>query len=205
MTRSLAATIVAAILLPLPSSDVIEAAPQAKRKRCEIVVFKRKGKTIRRCRLKRVAPPAPSAALAPPPSPVAVGLPQPGAPAPGPQQPPPAPQPKADAPAEQPPARDPWFLTLHARDVGNGDFRLTPAIGSIPAGTLYLGYKNDDASEHDLRLRGIDPARAEHLVFPASSTEELRETELRLEPGRYEFRCGLPGHEEMRQQFDVTP
>ena len=200
-----AAAIVAAALVPVPAGSADAAATRAKPRTCEVVVFKRRGKTIRRCRLKRVAPPAPRPAPAPPPPPSApVDEPAPPAPPARPQAPPPQPAPQAPPP-QKPAERDPWFLTLHARDVGNGDFRLTPTIGSLPAGTLHLSYKNDDASEHDLRLRGISPAIPERLIFPASSTKELREAELRLERGRYEFRCGLPGHEEMRHEFDVTP
>jgi hypothetical protein len=189
---------------PAPRAGAPAAPRAAKpRKRCEVVVFKRRGKRIRRCRLKRPEPAPPRPAPAPHPSPAVGGPPLPAA-MPGPAPAPPAtPAPEARPPAQRPAERDPWFLTLHARDVGNGDFRLTPAIGSIPAGTLYLSYKNDDASEHDLRLRGLAPERPEQLIFPSSSTEDLRETELQLAPGRYEFRCGLLGHEEMRQSFVV--
>ena len=213
MIRVLVALLVAALVpvggaaagaSPKPSAVPSAApSPKAKRKRCEIVVFKRRGETIRRCRLQRPKPPklaapvpAPAPA-APPPS----AAPQPAGPPAA--QPPPATPAPPQAPA--PPPRDPWFLTLEAHDVGNGDFRLTPNPGTIPSGTLYLSYKNYDAGEHDLRLRGLSPARAETVVFEASSTKDLRRTKLDLEPGRYEFRCGLPGHEQMKQSFDVVP
>ena len=210
MRRALAAFVVLA-LLPLGGSATAEPghrAPAAKkqRKRCEVVVFTRRGKTVRRCRLKRR--PAPAAvphapAPAPPPEPAAPPVPAPPPPAP------PAPAagggttPPPDEEPPPPPPRDPWFLTLYARDIGNGDFRLLPDPGTIPAGTLMLSYKNDDETAHDLRLRGLAPERAEELIFEASSTKELRRARLELSAGRYELRCGLLGHEDMRQELAV--
>ena len=99
--------------------------------------------------------------------------------------------------------RDPWFLTMYARDAGNGDFRLHPAPGAIPAGRLVLSYKNLDETAHDLRLRA--PGAPERVLFAASATHDLRRTELDLAAGDYELLCGLAGHERMRQPFVVTP
>jgi hypothetical protein len=103
---------------------------------------------------------------------------------------------------EQPPPRDPWFLTVHARDVGNGDFRLLPAIGDIPAGTLFLSYLNEDETAHDLWLRAGTKLTE---LFEPYVGDELRRTKLEMTPGTYELLCRMEGHDQMRRTFRVTP
>jgi hypothetical protein len=102
------------------------------------------------------------------------------------------------APDKPKPPRDPWYLTVHARDVGNGDFRLLPQIGDIPAGTLYLSYLNEDQTAHDLWLGDTE-------LFEPYVGDELRRTKLVLAPGTYELLCRMPGHDQMRRSFRVTP
>jgi hypothetical protein len=193
--RRLAPFLALALLVPAAPGD---AAKRPKPKRCEVVVFQRHGRTVRRCRLQRKATPAPkvtplpslAAPATPPPAVVPPAAPAPPAPAPV------AAGPIVDEPRAEP-QRDPWFLTVHARDVGNGDFRLLPAIGDIPAGTLYLSYLNEDRTPHDLWLSGTQ-------LFEPYVGDELRRTKLELRPGTYELLCRMPGHDQMRRTFSVT-
>ncbi|CAA9487460.1 MAG: hypothetical protein AVDCRST_MAG85-1030 [uncultured Solirubrobacteraceae bacterium] len=138
--RTFAVLLLVALALPAGTTAISEEeAAAAKRKRCEVVVFKRKGKTIRRCRLIRKVrrpsntPPAltPSLPAVPAPAgpaPEAGGAPQPTTPEPPHSEPPGTSDPQSE------PTRDPWFLTMQARDVGNGDFRLLPQPRDDPGG-----------------------------------------------------------------------
>lgn len=207
LLRTFALLACLALLLPAGTTAISEGeAAAAKRKRCVVVVFKRRGKTIRRCRKKpttqRPATPAPTLTPSLPAVPAPTGAATETSEAP---QPPAPPEPNREEVPQPEPERDPWFLTMHARDTGNGDFRLSPNPGTIPAGALYLSLKNEDETEHDLRLRGLSPQRDEQVIFEASSTKVLRRTRLEIEAGRYELLCGLPGHEQMRQTFGVAP
>src|SRR5437763_859654 len=87
---------------------------------------------------------------------------------------------------------DPARMLVYAQE-----WSLWPSRGSLPAGRVIVQLWNRGQDAHDLRIRRLDGhrrmvGRAQRVTVTQSG--KLSEGSWRLQTGRYELYCSMPGH-----------
>lgn len=80
-----------------------------------------------------------------------------------------------------------------------GDLFLKPAEVIVPAGPVDITYVNEGQLEHSLL---VDEVRGLKLVAKRKGDEDTGR--IKLEPGRYQFYCDVPGHRAAGMESRLT-
>jgi plastocyanin len=79
----------------------------------------------------------------------------------------------------------------------SGQLAFTAASGSAPAGALTITMQNKSATPHNIGIKGLK-------VGPTVQGGKFSTISLTLKPGKYEFYCAVPGHEQGGMKGTLT-
>jgi plastocyanin len=79
----------------------------------------------------------------------------------------------------------------------NGQLLFTAATASAPAGGLTISMKNASSSSHNIGIKGQKDG-------PTVGKGGTSTVSLTLKPGKYEFYCSVPGHEQAGMKGTLT-